>query len=119
MKVNKKAFVLSGLRRMSYRWPSRYMAQKEAKLERGIYFCKICGIIDKKKNFQMDHVTPVVPIEGFPDGPYKAWDWNIVIENMLPDETSGWQYICKDCHHTKTQEENQDRVVVRRKKKTT
>lgn len=115
MKVNKRAFVLSGLRRMSYRWPSRYMAQKAAKVERGLYFCNICGCIEKKKEMQMDHVEPVIPIEGFGAG--ISWDWNQVIDRMLPDEISGWQYICKSCHLSKTKEENLKRIDVRRAKK--
>jgi len=112
---NKRAFVLSGLRRMSYRWPSRYLAQKAAKVERGLYFCNICGCIDKKKNFQLDHVIPVIPIEGFGDG--VSWDWNQVVERMMPDEISGYQMLCKGCHQIKTKEENLKRVDVRRARK--
>lgn len=104
----KKAFVMAGLRRLSYRWPPRYTVQKAARISRGIYRCASCQNPTAKKQMRMDHIEPVVnPLTGFTT-------WDSIIERLLVDE-NGWQYICKSCHDVKTKGEN----VIRRKVKKT
>ena len=105
----RKAFVIQALRRASYRWPSRYKTQAAARIERGKYKCNICGNIFPKKEMEMDHVLPVVPVEGFKQPREDGWDWNEYVERMLPGD-EGWSYICIPCHDKKSESEN----VVRR-----
>jgi 5-methylcytosine-specific restriction endonuclease McrA len=110
-----KGFVLGALRRASYRWMPRYETLRAARLERGLYLCQMpdCGQIVKKAGIQMDHVDPVVPIEGFGE---KGWDWDVIVNRMFPP-LSGWMALCKDCHSEKTKLENERRKEVRAKNK--
>ena len=104
----KKAFIIAGLRRLSYRWPPRYAVQKAARVSRGIYKCALCEKLTPKKQMRMDHIEPVInPLTGLTT-------WDCYISRLLVDEI-GWQYICKPCHDVKTKGEN----VIRRKKKST
>lgn len=101
-----KAFLIAGLRRISYRWPARYLTMNAARVERGRYICNICKSIFARKEICMDHIRPVVdPKIGFVD-------WNSYIEGMFPDQT-GWQVLCKGCHTIKTKQESQLRKEVR------
>lgn len=114
-KFNRKAFLIQGLRRMSYRYPSRTSAIKKARVGRNQYKCASCGKIVKSKEFVMDHVIPVVPPEiGFTD-------WNAYIEGMFPEDESGWQVLCKigelSCNAKKTLAENVIRKEQRALKK--
>lgn len=108
---HKKSFVMNTLRRGTYRWPGRWLAEKRSALGKGYYFCENpeCGVVVKKRFTQMDHNPPVVPVEG--------WDsWEGVIDRMFcsPDN---YQRLCKDCHAVKTKEENQQRPRPAKKKK--
>lgn len=106
---HKKSFIINSLRRATYRWPGRWIAEKRSKLStKGDYFCEQCGLICKKKETQMDHILPVVIVTG--------WDsWENVLDRMFcsPD---GWQRICRPCHKLKTQGENQSRPKRSKKK---
>ena len=100
MDQKKKTFVINILRRASYKWPSRWIAEKRSKLGRNEYYCESCGIISGKKDTAMDHVLPCVdPQKGF-EGFDKYAD------RMFPDTEFGFQRLCHDCHDIKTTQEN-------------
>lgn len=111
MDDEQKAFIMSSMRRASYRWVGRYTAEKRSHVGRNQYVCEGCGEVFTKKETQMDHIMPVVPVTG--------WD---NIENWLVRllvREAGWQRLCKDkCHRKKTDTENEQRYtnkVVERK----
>lgn len=114
MDKKKKTFVINTLRRASYRWPSRWEAEKRSKIGRNHYKCEnpACVHEGPKKDFAMDHVLPVVdPVAGFTT-------FDEYIDRMFPTDASGWQRLCKDtCHKEKTEKENGDRKEIRAKKK--
>jgi len=91
---NFKSWLISTLRRASYRWPPRTEAFKAARVERGLYKCEMCTGIFPKKEIKLDHIQPVVPVTGF-----TTWDDFI---NRLFCEASGYQVICETCHSSKT-----------------
>jgi len=107
----KKAFAIAALRRASYRWPGRYKTLKNAKAARNAYFCAHCpeGVVHERRQVQLDHVSPVVPVEG--------WDgFDGYIDRMFCDE-SGYQVLCEEHHSTKTKLENIVRKSEAAKKK--
>lgn len=101
MTNQKKNFVIQMLRRGTYKWHSRWRAEKRSKVGRNQYICECCGQVLTKKETQMDHVVPVVdPVRGFVG-------FDEYADRMYPDDPSGWQRLCKDiCHKAKTDEEN-------------
>lgn len=107
-------FIKNLLRRGTYKWQPRSKAIAAARIERGKYKCAQCLKIVGSKDYNVDHVKPVVPTHGFKNG--TDWDWNEVIDNMYPEQ-SGWQVLCTDCHDIKTKLENDVRYEKRRKKK--
>jgi hypothetical protein len=112
MNPKKKAFIISVLRRASYKWFTRWAAEKRSKLERNTYYCECCGIIGGKKDFSMDHVLPVVdPNEGFVG-------FDSYADRMFPDTEFGWQRLCDPCHSEKTADELITRKETKKKKKT-
>ena len=111
-----KNFAIAALRRASYRWPYRNLALKAAKVARGLYKCNICARQIKRKELQLDHIEPVVPVTG-----YTTLD---DYATRLFVFAHGWQTICVHCHDFKTAEENKLRkgkknVVKRSKNKRT
>lgn len=112
-----RAWFINALRKISYRYPPRYEADKAAKVAYGQYKCAICQQVFRKKDTQMDHVVPIVdPAVGFPKTPDGRDDWTPYIERMFA-QVGGWQRLCKPCHQTKTQGENKIRRDVKKSKK--
>ena len=68
---------------------------------RNEYVCECCGEIVGRKQRQMDHIEPMIPLTG-----WQGFD--SMIDRLLADE-SGWQTLCKDCHSIKTKAENEQR----------
>lgn len=101
-----KAFAWQALRRSSYRWPPRWEAERESRVRRGVYQCNICKGEFRKKDTQMDHVDPIVPV----DAEWEGFDE--AIPRLLVGK-EGWQRLCRECHTEKTNREND----LRRKKK--
>lgn len=104
-----KSFVVNALRRASYRWRGRYTALANAKIGRNQYICRMCpkGTVHPKKNIQLDHIIPCVPVEG--------WDnFDGFIERLFC-ETEGYQLLCLDHHQEKTLIENGGRKEERTK----
>jgi hypothetical protein len=106
----KKSFVIASLRRASYRWYGRWQASKRSHIGRNEYFCENpeCGMIGKKKEFQMDHIDPVVD-------PLVGWQGLDSFAERLLCEPEGYWRICKTCHKNKTLVENQIRKENKKK----
>lgn len=101
-----RSFAMNALRRASYKWPGRFNTLKKAHIGRNQYLCAGCGGVFKKKEINLDHVEPVMPIEG-------TEDFNVLIERLFVPE-SGWQVLCKDrCHAAKTEKENEQRRLIK------
>lgn len=107
----KKQFAIQTIRRGSYRWPTRWKAEKRSRLSRGVYYCESCGLIIQKKDSQMDHVLPVVD----PNVGFNGFD--SYIDRMYPDDENGWARLCKPCHKEKTAIENSTRLETKHAKK--
>lgn len=95
-------FVISGLRRMSYKIPMRAAALSRARVKRGKYKCEMCGKIVSKSQIAVDHILPIVPVTG-----WDTFDGYIKRLFCMPE---GLSIICKNpCHANKTKEENAQR----------
>ena len=105
-----KRFLVSILRRATYRWPERNAALSAARIERGLYKCAMCQGSFKKDEVDIDHSLPVVNISnGFTN-------WDDYIKGMFPD-ADGFQILCKSCHDVKTDLENTMRQSIKDAKK--
>lgn len=114
-KLNKKLtflkkFLIPKLRSASYKFPPRSEAIKKARVDRGKYKCAICEAIVGSKEFVVDHINCVVPIEtGFTT-------WDDYINRMFCDE-DGFQIICENCNRSKTLIEREMRKEYRKIRK--
>lgn len=102
------------LRRISYQFPERQKALANARVERGMYRCKMCedAGIDAtygRKEIQVDHIEPVISIEsGF-------IDWNDYIARLFC-KADNLQILCKSCHQIKSYLENDIRKQIKAEK---
>jgi len=98
-----KNWIISVLRKASYKWRPRSEALKEAKVGQDgrafLYKCAICEGIFIRKEVQIDHIDPVVPLDGYKSG--MEFDWNEYIDRMFC-EKDNFQIICKECHSCKS-----------------
>lgn len=113
-------WLIPQLRRLAMRWPGKAKARDNAKVyiddgvfkngnvrTRAVYECAECkrqGLVSylhEKENTQMDHINPVVSLDGF-----NNWDEYV---NQLFCAPEGFQCLCKPHHNTKTQKENKTR----------
>lgn len=103
-----KAFIISGLRACSRRYPPKFETLNEAKTTKKInkatgrlaqhYKCKVCKGEFPAKEVAVDHKAPVVdPNIGFVD-------WNTFIERLFC-EKKNLQVLCNSCHKNKTLKE--------------
>ena len=131
------------LRRMSFQWPPRDEKKKEGKIGPATFTCESCNIavyegsreVDKiltmdefeavRKHLQaggkliagkidMDHITKVVPSNGFKSG--LEWDWNEFMENLFCPKTN-FQRLCVSCHDLKSAKEKELKKAYVSKKK--
>jgi 5-methylcytosine-specific restriction endonuclease McrA len=103
------SFIKSALRSASQRWPPKYLVLQDAYV--GIktnpktgrqakhFHCKSCGEAFPQKEVEVNHITPVVPIDGFDS-------WDGVIYRMFC-EKDGLEVLCKPCHKAVTKQENE------------
>lgn len=109
-KFNKKSWIISTLRRASYRWPGRFEAERNARKSRGLYECNSCKGLFKRGEYKLDHIEPVIPVEtGFTS-------WDNYIDRMFCDSTN-FQILCKTCHDAKSTLERELRKNYRKKNK--
>jgi len=120
MKQHLKTFIISVLRRATFKWKSRTAAYNAAKIQTGAFKtgrakyswqCAKCEQLFKSKEICMDHVDPVVPIAGWQSG--EDFDLVEYVERMFPDK-EGWQCLCGPCHDKKTEEEDKKRNARKR-----
>jgi 5-methylcytosine-specific restriction endonuclease McrA len=79
-------------------------------MKRVSFTCQLCGATNLKNSEKhVDHIIPVVSNSGFTD-------WNSFIPNLFCDEDN-FQIICIPCHDLKSEKENHNRHVFKRKKK--
>ena len=112
-KFNLKNYLVSVLRKASYRHPMRSEALRNARIGRNQYKCAECGNIFTNKEVQVDHKDSIVPTSGFKNG--NDWDWNEYIERLYCD-ASNLQVLCKPDHHAKTKAEKMIRSAYRKSK---
>jgi 5-methylcytosine-specific restriction endonuclease McrA len=99
---------MSVLRKASRFWAPARECLTKARIARGMYKCQSCSAVVGNKEIKIDHIDPVIPIEGF-----QTWDDVI---NRLFCEEDGYQAICKKCHDEKTKKENTQRKAFRKEK---
>lgn len=103
-----KAFIIATLRKASYRWIPRNKALQNAKIGRNQYKCAHCpeDKIYTRKEVQLDHINPVVPLEGFDS-------WDGFIDRLFCPE-SGFRVLCESCHKIVTDADREVRKVYRK-----
>ena len=101
MSFERDDWIRKAIRRLSSKWPPRYAAKVDRRIERGKYRCDKCKEIFRDKEIQIDHIEPVVAVTGFVD-------WNHYINRLFCEE-SGFQILCLSCHKEKTLAENETR----------
>lgn len=102
---------MSVLRGGYRRWPPKYEVLKDAfvgkrlnkksKRQSNFYKCASCKKEFPTKEVEVDHIKPIIPIEGFTS-------WDITIDNLYCDKTN-LQVLCLKCHEKKTKIENEER----------
>lgn len=105
-----KRFLIPKLRSASYRWKFRSDAIKAARIRRGIYECALCKCEMKNGEFKVDHIIPVVALDGW-DG-----NWDTYVNRMFV-KAEQFQVICDICHTIKSDTEVQLRKLNRERKK--
>ena len=119
MESKLRKFVVEVLRRASFKWKPKSAAKQAAREQVGAhstgrakyeYRCRHCGDLFKSKDVQVDHIDPVVPLDGFESG--LEFDLNEYVLRLYC-EKDGFQVLCKPCHSKKSKKEN----VIRRKNK--
>ena len=105
------SFVKGGLRSTSQRWPPRYSVLAASRRGKRVnpasgrmaefHECASCKNLFVSKDVEVNHIIPVVPIEGFDN-------WDNVIKRLFC-EKSGLEVVCKPCHKLITKEENATR----------
>jgi 5-methylcytosine-specific restriction endonuclease McrA len=115
-----KNFIISLLRKSNFSWkPKKETALKcrsDKKLvnlktgkENMASKCEVCETLIFEKELKVDHIEPIVPVEGW--GDTTEWlgvNWNEYLSRMFV-ESDGLQGICKPCHDIKTKQENKQR----------
>lgn len=111
-----RRFLIPVLRRASLRFKlkgglyPRTQAKQAARIERGLYKCASCLEAFKEKDTVVDHIHPVVALEG------DDYDWNTFI-NRLYVPAEGLQILCIPCHDIKSLTEDNVRTSYREVKK--
>lgn len=97
-----KNFAVSVLRSASIRWKEKSEAIKDARIERGLYRCKMCEGAFKKHEIQADHREPVID-------PHIGWQgFDSFIERLFVTKDK-YDILCKTCHTAKTLVEDEIR----------
>ena len=98
---------LSHFCRKTFRWSPAYrdaVKGAEIKTPAGLrYKCKACGNLVERHEKQVDHIRPVVETGTKWNG---SWDY---YRDRLFVPVAELQVLCKGCHKSKTNAENQER----------
>lgn len=105
------SFIKSALRTASVRWPPRYQCLHDAFSHQGVnpatgrqaklYKCCKCEGLFPQANIEINHIVPVVPVEGFDS-------WDNLIERLFCEKDK-LEAVCKTCHKLITAGENKQR----------
>jgi 5-methylcytosine-specific restriction endonuclease McrA len=106
-----KTFLISQLRRISYKWPAFGATKMNARIGKAINpatgraqwrtRCELCNYEFFETSTEVDHKDPVVPIAG-----WDSFDGYVARLFCGPEDL---QVVCKPCHRAKTHKENQGR----------
>src|ERR1700677_1052455 len=91
-----QAKIIEHLRRIGYLNVTYKDAMQSAHRERGEWECCNCKGLFSRKELHGDHITSVVPLDGF-DG------WNGYISRLFEGQI---QPLCVQCHASKSAREN-------------
>lgn len=71
--------------------------------------CARCRLSIHEKLMSVDHIQPVVPIEG-------TDSWDVKVNRTFYPEygVSGLQCLCEDCHKQKTMQERQEKSALKK-----
>lgn len=119
MDETQKKFVQTNMRQASYKWPPREAAKRKARIRKEVgtfkngnpkylylYKCAGCGGLFTDKEIALDHVLPVVPVEGWRNEVEFMHEY---LERLLVYE-EGFQVLCREkCHQQKSDDENNRR----------
>lgn len=119
-------YVISQLRRL-FRYSDQYrITKKRTELAPNLHRCEgTCQkIINKDGKYKgslkfdevgkmyVDHIDPVVPVEGFQND--AVWAMTIILRVFPGAEFL--QYLCKECHQAKTNIENAERRRIKKER---
>lgn len=110
-----KTFLMPKLRSASLYWDRRQDVYDRIKVDRGQYACEMCGEICSRKEIDIDHITPIIALDGSMDWE-NAEQVGLLIFAMFC-ESEGLQGLCKPCHKIKTMQEDEMRRMYKEKKK--
>lgn len=112
------AFVKKHLRRVSVRWPGRAATVKAARVDRGKYKCEMCEKVVRPGEYEIDHKSPVIPLDGkiMRVNDKKRLDLNVYVDRLFVGP-EGMSCLCTQCHSTKTEKENLMREYYKKEKK--
>lgn len=77
--------------------------------------CAKCEQVFDLKDTQVDHIEPIIPVEGWPEAPTSKFylhngmpDMNVLVYRtfVTPDKL---QVLCRPCHKEKSKNENKKR----------
>jgi 5-methylcytosine-specific restriction endonuclease McrA len=119
MKTNLPKWIIPRLRSMSRFWPEKNEALNNAKVKLQIGFykngnpeyktlfkCHYCEQLFDRTDIQVDHINPIVSVEGFKD-------WSAYIEALFCPANE-LQILCKEDHQAKSFLENQLRREIKK-----
>ena len=111
----RRVFSRSELRRgvldMSTVAPPKAVALNRPKVKTWC-LCTTCEILEAKSYMEVDHKDPVVPIKST----LKDMTWDEVVDRIWC-EVGNLQPMCKQCHKTKTKEEQKQRREIKNEAK--
>ena len=97
------------LRRIFGRSPAHYAAMNRVKRttyvgkDKMVFFrCACCGCEFMRKDIQIDHIEPVIPIDR------SVISYDELVKRLFVS-ADGLQVLCKPCHKNKSKEENSER----------
>jgi 5-methylcytosine-specific restriction endonuclease McrA len=66
--------------------------------------CPLCGVLDAKSNFEVDHRSPVIPVDTTLERMIDEKGWDELV-NRIWCEPENLLAICEVCHDKKSAEE--------------
>lgn len=102
-----KQWLVPKLRKISSHWPNKNLALRNARVKvkvgeykngndilKSMYRCNHCNELYDQQEISIDHIKPIVNLEGFKD-------WNSYIPDLFC-ELDNLQALCDGCHDAKS-----------------